>query len=513
MSPRLPAQFNVCERYGWILQQHNKTDFDIGQDLKEYARCAQSDLNRLLGFGFKYFFPLAKNVRDDIKVSIDIYDYRVFAKVVKIDSEFEVVISIGTILAIDDAVSILMLRLFPSVEPIANNYKYVKGIDTRFYNYSFLLDESFRTKRLHPFYTICPVVYDRFEQIEFRAIVSNFSILWIFLHELAHIQLGHFDRLKKGLINFQFSEFFYDSVNGGPGSNQAFGDMMVYEFAADYYANLKWFVTFFRRDAVSHIFPSMAKNNPEAALLISILSVGLPSILLHRAQESFFMDSIKRPTSHPVAPVRLFNSMAICSISLRHVELLLNPLLKHVMKADLTINIDFVSLGMVYFEVIPILDWLLGEMGCQSLLPRVLNSKVSFWNYLFNKTVDKETIKREMNELVVALLASPYTGSKWSSISTFRPYHEEWKAILNRSIEFWKDEIKFYGPWSQEKLWQFAFENDLEIPVTYQYFATISNNLKISENEKNIRETAVEEASEIVNFLVNLKAGTLNKNL
>lgn len=448
------AQFNRSGRYNRTLQfllgKHNN-NFD--QDISDYCVAAEDDLSEMVTYAIPYFFPIAFNDVDDFKFVIDRTDFKLSASVRKRATFHEIKISIGAIMAIDDCASVLTRELFPQGKVLFDISDKLK-MDTRFRNYSFLLDASLQTGSHHRFITLCPVAFEELETLEFRAILSNFSVLWMVLHEIGHVQLDHFAMLRDGQRAVGFVDDIELAMVGPEAARgqSASSVRMAMEFSADLYASLKMFTTFFRRDAIGNILPKTMDTETSAMFFI-ILSASIPSLLLHRMQTSAAADGFQPRGDYPLPSTRLFNTLVSLipgvDNNAHHLKAILGAFegmtnVDAVKRKQLEETIIRPQAGQVlaaYSAIIPLLDNFLRRLQSIPLLPWTLVLDLEHRSIHY-RSPGVEKLQSEHANIIAALMASPFGIAKWDIDSRICAGHREWKATIRSCYAIWEKEIE-----------------------------------------------------------------------
>ncbi|MDM8569065.1 hypothetical protein QUF50_06085 [Thiotrichales bacterium HSG1] len=498
------AQFNVNERYQYVLECKQKAkSHDIAADIHEYVVRAQRDIDHLFKYALPFFFPLQHEVRQDLKVSIDPYDYSFFAKVTKKKSCYEIVISIGTILAIDEAQCLLTSWFFPNAKLAINNYENNKVVDIRYLDYSFLFDdELLNTYEKHQFISIYPISFMDVEPEEYRIIASNLSILWVILHEIGHVQLEHFSFLSKEAVKNEITELFgiteWDIDNKNSLSEDFSRKMLCFEFSADLYANFVFFSTFYRKDAIKYILPRFIKDET-IALSFVMKCASLPVILLQRAYKSAAPDGLNTLENYPSLNVRLFNCMSSAITSIYNTKSILGSLQAASVHIDTTINVDFSSFASVYSVLIGIFDRLMRELHViPSLLPwdiqcEILLLKDGITTGADYEIKEKSKFEQEWRTIIASLLSSQYAVANCSNESNLKQYHNEWRTIIFTAHEYWLDKINECKKMTVVDL----IDTDFNVPSVYKYYGGIVQLYAEVENGVYTRDLAFTEAKRI----------------
>src|SRR5262249_11408625 len=130
---------------------------------------------------------------DEFSVSMAPTDLRFNASVsVQEDGRFLVQLSLGAFLAIDDAASIATRLMFRNDSGAWDHVQAQYLIEPKLLNYGFLssIPTPGDARNFHYCYPFVPEDELRFE---YQIQLANFALLWVLLHEIGHVQLGHLE--------------------------------------------------------------------------------------------------------------------------------------------------------------------------------------------------------------------------------------------------------------------------------------------------------------------------------
>jgi hypothetical protein len=276
------------------------------RDVADYAAAAAKDVRVLVGSVLPFFFPFHTTLPASIEVILDRSDLSVAIKVKRGQDGFRVTISVGAVMAIDDASCTFTRYLCPDSEVIFDNSKTLL-IEAKYLDYRFLLGPLPGLSQNSVMLGIVSVVFTGESENELCVTLANLSILWLILHEAGHVRLGHF---SSSFSESSVPESFYPTAGGdGKFSHRRIHPHFAIEVAADLYASLKIYSTFYRKDSIAHALPKLVRDEVTSLLFI-MLAICIPSLILHRLQRSIVAGGLELDAQYPNPAVRLFGALA-----------------------------------------------------------------------------------------------------------------------------------------------------------------------------------------------------------
>ncbi|MBL3619651.1 MAG: hypothetical protein JMN26_18295 [gamma proteobacterium endosymbiont of Lamellibrachia anaximandri] len=339
------------------------------------------------------------------------------------------------------------------------------------------------------------------ELIEFTTMIANFAIIWLLLHEIGHIQLGHIDGIK--------NKSSYNEVNALSDDEESFWLRLCQEFAADTYASNRFYSTFFRQDAVG-ILPRNI-NDKDAVISFLMQAAIIPPLILHRAQFSTLARANTEAGAYPDARVRLFNALATIIPAIDNNNRIFSPLYKAAGYQYNTFETSQEHLFIPYMMAIWLCDVFL-QCICSKpffpwkIKPSRLICKDGVQNRIQYGFVDHKLTVDIEKEIIAAALNSCYGYANFKADPTLEEMHSNWREIISKCYTTWQDEI-INNRCSQLEFAKKLFTEPLFDPyrtTTLDYFYEVTNSHKNYDDDR--KETAYKHTiSRIEKLIKNIK--------
>lgn len=441
------APFNIADRYAVALSAilSDSGSLRIEDVMLDYSKSAINDLRRLVDYVFPYCF-LNSQIPFEYRITIDPTDLSMAVCVIKeADNKFNINVPVGAFLAVDTASLLITSFLFPESKRIYDYSEESKNVEPLMLDYRFLLDTSLRKHPAENLIYAYPVLFDGKDETEYFTIQSNFALIWMIFHELGHVQLGHFDFLGPGNAVAKMSE---DDVRRYPSLSQ----FLAAEFCADVYANMKFYSTFYRKDAFD-MFPSVSRDKM-AGLQFLMTASSIPCLLMHRMQLSFAGGGTNSDQRHPDPRTRLFNLFGCITPAIDNNAKFLRQLLNDLGREDVTIDLSIEELGFLTSNVMLLIDEFLKTLHAVPLLP--WNVKAEAERLPRGRTlrraryekVSKKALLDARAEITSAMLCSCLGAAEFSESTRFSTTHEIWLDTVKLSYALWppQDQTANQGP-------------------------------------------------------------------
>lgn len=476
------AKLNSSRRFCYAAStflQRNKAG--TSEQVLEYSKAAHKDIEEFTNYLLPFFF-LNGEVPFDYRVTIDPLDMVLDARVIKEgDNSFNINLSLGAVLAADTACCYLCRMLFPKAETVHDYTDHFRDVEPLMRDYTFIFDSNITEPPARTLLYGYPVVFSNPDIMEFFIILTNLSIFWFVAHEVGHIQLNHFSEEWRNGVN----EVHESGYSQGPINRN-----LVKELSADSYANLKFFSTLFRSDALGAM-PKLAQSKLPALSLL-MFAATVPCILMHRMQLSYAGRGFANAVSHPDARIRLFNSLACVTPAIDNNARFLRPLLNHLDSSDIVLDVSLEELAFLTSNVTLMIDELLKLVNAVPLWPWPVSIErkpsygggyVTLANY---GDLDKLGLLNARSEIVSAMLTACLGNAQFSSSTKFDQTHADWLEIvkLGRSLL-----VKDFP--SLEDIDASSINFDMTVFQTYSLFNEINNASSYPERHllKNIQTT------------------------
>jgi hypothetical protein len=456
--------FNACARVGVLAEAIRSEELTIERALRKYAEAATADLLALTRSALHHLLEGTDRRDDEFLVELDVFDLEFNASVQMDGDGILVKISLGAMMAIDDASSIITRLTFPQE---AATWDYVAAqylIEPKLLDYGFILRDVLPGDGRNMIYCY-PFAPESEESFEYQVQLANFAVLWVLLHEIGHAQLGHLES-PGGTGNYAvLDERAGHSSEVTPDidpltQSDATALRTCQEFAADTYATRKLIATFLRNDAIEKVLPRRLTSAAQA-LYFLLSAAQLPSCIIHRAQASASAGGMRAIGPYPEPAVRTFNVYAAlfpaindsqqfqqrvagltgqpnlaCNISDR--ELL----------AVTTLHTELLDRFFSYIAAVPFLPWHI--QGDMIELSGGSQRRITY--RLPPEGVD--LINRAEAEFVAAALTACRASARFARQGRLMEIFSRWLSIVESSQRIWRDELDRYESRAREGLAQ-----------------------------------------------------------
>lgn len=363
------------------------------------------------------------------RITIDPTDLGVDARVIKEDDQFNINVSVGLVLSIDTASSYICKILFPEAETLYDNTEQFRGVEPLMLDYSFILNDDLTDPPSRNLIYAFPVTFIDRSHRRFQICLANFALVWVVLHEVAHIQLEH------------FSEKWIKKSDRISASDAAFADsnakFRAMELCADIYANIKFFSTFYRKDALV-MLPDLARSKL-GALQFLMLSGVIPCMLMHRMQLSFAGKGTAHDESHPDPRVRLFNLLGCVTPALDNNVKFMRPILEHFGQGDFVVDVSLQEITFLTSNATLIIDDFLKILHAIPLWPwpmepnRTLTETGSTIRSATYGELEKEPLLNARSEISSAIVTYCLGAATFSETTKFEGTHKTWKLTIEQA--------------------------------------------------------------------------------
>ena len=432
----------------------------IADHLASYAAAAEEDLRGLTEYVLPFFF-----IREDIPkrffFRVDKNNLQIEACVYRQRRQIVVEVSLGTMLAIDDASAMIARWTHPDSAVLYDKIEELQNIEPRFEDYSFLTDTNLKPGGPRNFVYCNPVLFFDDAMMKYRGLLANMCLLWAVLHEIGHVKLGHEQDRKLG-------------IRIDPVTNT--NSWTAQEFAADVYATHKFFSTFYRADAIEHALPKTLKSSSEVLYFLTCASA-LTSLILHRSTLSVTTNEQRESSNYPDANVRLFNVLACITPGIDNNSIHLSPFLKALGIEDVTLplrleeHIQSTSITMSVFDkfldyinAVPLLHWKLAVE--EKLLPDGVQVKLT------RKFDEMDVVRRSHAEIAAAAICAARNPSEHCVGTRVSSLITQWYECVSAGSLFWKEQTPQDA---KELVRQIGENDDFHVPLTLCYLGEIVN--------------------------------------
>lgn len=467
---RSSYNFNTCNRIGYILSAIAENTLSASECVAQYAKEADKDLTLLADSALEHLLEGTTKSASKFSVRLNSLDLGVNAHIEQKGKRFRIVLSLGLVLAIDDACSVLSRWFFPSHEFVWDYVVSQYLIEPKYLDYSFILaiDKPGGARNFVYAYPWMPSTEEAFE---YFAMMSNFALLWVILHEIGHVQLEHFDEVVSASADgdqvFNDSDVCVDEEcrSGGSLTSATLAGLRTcQEFAADTYATSRLFSTFIRKDAIANVMPKQAQEGVEFALLFLMNAATIPAGIMQRVQKS-----VARGGNTPIGDysdplVRIFNVYATIWPAISDLQRCLDLLMDEAEKSRVKCEIADWQIMSAMLIHIGIIDRFCGYVNSLPLLPWrysgdiVLTSKTTFQGKITYKDPGSGIIKKAEVEIIGAALSGCRSVARFVAAGSFSKHYEQWLSVVCSSYVRWKtqlDAIESRGPreiaWMQDE--------------------------------------------------------------
>ncbi len=412
----------------------------------------------------------------EYELALDKSNFEFDVSVSKADNVYFFEVSIGAVLAIDDASCVLTKLMMPNAEILYDRLAEMKYIEPRFLDYTDLLNANKPGGARNLVYAY-PVMFKDVDHIEIQIMYANFALIWTVLHEVAHVQLGHFqlldeesrkfsDKIHKNLILRNFECDFpidQEKIN------------LCMELCADTYATSKFFSTFFRSDAIRFSLPKMVRSKL-SALSFLMYSSSIYCLLLHRRQSSFSTYGRQFVGQYPAPRIRMFNIMACMVPSIDNNKKILAPFYDVLGEPDNTETLYTEEFWKVFSGCLGYFDKFLIAVQAVPILPWeldfVFDLSSSAPAELRYRQVRDELYYKSLSQIAAAVTLSCSGNPDFSEDVEFAKTYEEWRQLVKACDSIWpapdSNDIYNYG-------WILSYQ-DIQIPLTTAFFNEVENN-------------------------------------
>lgn len=469
------AQFNACDRYTLKIESL-RGDAPRVEWLRRYAEAARADLGRMVGYALPFFFPLKKEIPFDVNLTIDDSDLRFMARIVPSKTGYRISLSLGLVLAIDDASCLLARWALPKAEVAFELTQQADYIEPRFLDYGFLLSPHLKGASTG-LASCCLVGFADLEGCEYYGILANLSVLWVVLHEIGHIQLGHLKGLS-GADTLGATDTFEAQAS----EPHEIDVRMATEFAADIYASFQFFATFFRADAIGMVLPR-ALASFQSALLFLVSACAAPAMIMHRAQRSFARGPESNTTLYPPANVRLLNTLAAMTPAIDNNRRVVSPIFQAFGQKDQTIELTMQDFMPIVVSSIAYLDRFLRYVqSVDTFLPWKLQVEIILLpegqrhHRVEYSSNNAEVMDTAMSEVAAAVITACSGVAEFSESTRFARTYDAWIRAVETGYRIWSPIAKRY----EEGFRALVRDQDIHIGLTYAFFVEVARSRQLS---------------------------------
>lgn len=291
------------------------------------------------------------------------------------------------------------------------------------------------------------------EEFEYSVMMSNFAVLWLILHEIGHVQLGHFDEIVSAKAERIFNDrdicICTESSHGQNTQPLQLAHLRTcQEFAADTYATSKLFAIFMRRDAVKQVLPRQLQGKNEYALLFLMSASLVPVCIIQRMQKSVARGGDSPIGNYPDPLVRLFSVYAT-------IWPILDNNQKYLIQMAAALNIPNVACDITHGQImsamlihVALIDRLCGYVNSVPLLPWKLSGdlvitsdSLSFQGKVTYRDPGPDVIKRAEVEIVGAALSACQATARFDAAKNFAPFYSQWQHIIRSCHRRWSSQL------------------------------------------------------------------------
>ncbi|WP_422825086.1 hypothetical protein [Thalassococcus sp. BH17M4-6] len=398
------------------------------EQVVDFSLAALEDIKALVDYLLPYCF-LDHQVPFNYRITIDPSDLGVDARVIKEEDQFNINVSAGMVLSVDTASSYLCRMLFPNAETLYDNTERFRTVEPLMLDYSFILNDELTDPPRHNLIYAYPVTFMDKSYRRFQMCQANFALVWIVLHEVAHIQLDHFsEKWIKKLERISASDAAF---------NDGSGKFKAMELCADIYANVKFFSTFYRKDALE-MLPDLARSKL-GSLQFLMLSGVIPCMLMHRMQLSFAGKGTAHDDTHPDPRVRLYNLLGCVTPALDNNVKFLRPVLEQFGQEDFVVDVSLQELTFLTSNATLLIDDFLKLLHAIPLWPwpmapnRTLTESGSKMRGAIYGELEKGPLLDARSEISSAIVTYCLGAASFSETTKFGGTHQIWKSTIEQA--------------------------------------------------------------------------------